>query len=311
MTRRSKPNSGRDLTRARSALSRASWTIEDRLVWGGADLARGAFELIRWPFERAAWAFERGLVWPLQKRTGDWNEALRIGGAMGLALLAVAAGVLGLILAAGSGGGGTMVARVSESTTLTAPPAQQAPPQKPAQAAPVLHGGPPDFAAETGVGAAKATGTPTPAGTGADGADQAAATDSSATSAAAAAPGLATASTETKIVAAGPGATKVAHRFAAAFVDFETGQVDGEVRTAFAATATPQLSRSLLHRPPRLPANVKVPKAKVLNVVPGPKHGDTYALSVSLLRVGVTSELRIDMERDPQSAEWRVTDVRG
>ena len=29
----------------------------------------------------------------------------------------------------------------------------------------------------------------------------------------------------------------------------------------------------------------------VLNVVPGPRHGDTFTLSASLLRVGVASEL--------------------
>ena len=56
---------------------------------------------------------------------------------------------------------------------------------------------------------------------------------------------------------------------------------------------------------------MKVPKAKVLNIVSGPKQGDTYNLSVSLLRVGVTSELRIDMQRDKKTGEWRVTDVLG
>ena len=43
----------------------------------------------------------------------------------------------------------------------------------------------------------------------------------------------------------------------------------------------------------------KVPEAKVLNIVAGPKHGDVYTLSVSLLRVGVTSELRLDMQKTP------------
>jgi hypothetical protein len=72
---------------------------------------------------------------------------------------------------------------------------------------------------------------------------------------------------------------------------------------------------------------VKVPKAKVLNVVAGPKHGETYTMSVSLLRVGVTSELRLDMQKTPAAkgspdstggastesdkARWLVTDVLG
>ena len=67
---------------------------------------------------------------------------------------------------------------------------------------------------------------------------------------------------------------------------------------------------------------MKVPKAKVLNIVAGPRHGDTYTLSVSLLRVGVTSELRLDMQKTPDEqsrrrldesdkVRWLVTDVLG
>ena len=52
-----------------------------------------------------------------------------------------------------------------------------------------------------------------------------------------------------------------------------------------------------------------MPKAKVLNIVSGPKQGDTYTLSVSLLRVGVTSELRVEMQR--VKGRWVLTDVLG
>ena len=97
----------------------------------------------------------------------------------------------------------------------------------------------------------------------------------------------------------GPAAIAVARKFAGAFVLYETGRDTAAVKTAFHATATPELAKALLKRPPRLPADVKVPKAKVLNIVAGPKHGDTYTLSVSLLRVGVTSELRLDMQKTP------------
>jgi hypothetical protein len=82
------------------------------------------------------------------------------------------------------------------------------------------------------------------------------------------------------------------------------------VRKAFGQTATPELSHSLLRRPPRLPANVTVPKAKVVNVVAGPSHGGVYSLSVSLLRVGVTSELRLEMEQ-LKNKQWQVTNVLG
>jgi hypothetical protein len=55
---------------------------------------------------------------------------------------------------------------------------------------------------------------------------------------------------------------------------------------------------------------VKVPRAKVLNVVAGPSRDGVYKVSVSLLRVGVTSELRLDMEK-LKNADWRVTNVLG
>ncbi|HEX5375741.1 MAG TPA: hypothetical protein VFW48_06255, partial [Solirubrobacterales bacterium] len=114
-----------------------------------------------------------------------------------------------------------------------------------------------------------------------------------------------------KVVDPGPAAIDVARRFSDAFVLYETGRNDAKVRAALDATASPRLTQALLRRPPRLPANVDVPKAKVLNVVPGPRSGDTFTLSASLLRVGVTSELRIDVQRDEGSGRWQVTDVLG
>jgi hypothetical protein len=105
-------------------------------------------------------------------------------------------------------------------------------------------------------------------------------------------------------------AKKVARRFAEAFVVYEVGGIDTKVRKAFGQTGTKQLSRSLLHRPPRQPASVKVPQAKVVNVVAGPSNGSVYTVSVSLLRVGVTSELRLEMEQGV-GKQWQVTNVLG
>jgi hypothetical protein len=105
-------------------------------------------------------------------------------------------------------------------------------------------------------------------------------------------------------------AKQTARHFAEAFVVYETGGVDARVRKVFGATTTKQLSKSLLHRPPRQPASVKVPRAKVVNVVAGPSKGTVYSVSVSLLRVGVTSELRLELERGP-GKKWQVTDVLG
>ncbi len=109
---------------------------------------------------------------------------------------------------------------------------------------------------------------------------------------------------------AGPAAIAVARDFAGAFVLYETGTSDDSVRKKFGATATPALAKALLRRPPRLPANVKVPKAKVVNVVPAPSNGRVYPVSVSLLRVGLTSELRLEMEQ-LKGGGWRVTNVLG
>lgn len=109
---------------------------------------------------------------------------------------------------------------------------------------------------------------------------------------------------------AGPAAIAVARKFAGAFVVYETGGGSGEVRKAFEATAVPQVTKALLQRPPRQPAGLKVPKAKVLNVVPAPSHDRVYPVSVSLLRVGATSELRLEMEQ-LKNRQWRVTNVLG
>jgi hypothetical protein len=105
-------------------------------------------------------------------------------------------------------------------------------------------------------------------------------------------------------------AKRVARRFTEAFVVYEIGDTDAKVREAFGQTSTKQLSRSLLRRPPRQPASVKVPRAKVVNVVAGPSKGSIYTVSVSLLRVGVTSELRLEMEQGV-GKKWQVTNVLG
>ena len=285
----------------RSSLANAAFAVEERVVWGGVDVLRSVVEVVKWPFERAAWALERGVIWPLEERTGKWSEPVRVAGVAALALLAVAAGVFGLLWASGSGGGAAP-RQVDAVVPVTPPVVRQAPQEKLAAAAPVLHGAVPDFSPKAD--AAKASGADAAKGSEAAG---------SSTATAAADPSSASTSSATaaKVVPAGPAATKVAQRFAGAFVLYETGKDTDEVREAFAATATPQLTHQLLQRPPRQPANVKVPKAKVLNVVAGPRQGNTYTLSVSLLRVGITSELRLTMERDEKTGEWQVTDVLG
>ncbi|HEU4944263.1 MAG TPA: hypothetical protein VFT10_03790 [Solirubrobacterales bacterium] len=261
-------------------------------AWDGVEMLRGVPDAVKWPFERLAWVVERGLIWPLGERTASWSRPLRTSGVAALALVAIGAGVLGLRLASDSGTAGEVTAA---APVVAAPVAAQPIEETPAPAAPVLQGAAPDFKPEADSGASKvasAAAIPAAATPKAD-----ASTPSSSPAA--------------KAEPAGPAALQVARQFAGAFVLFETGVDNEEVRTVFAKTATPQLSRSLLQRPPRLPANAKVPQAKVLNIVAGPQHGETYTLSVSLLRLGVTSELRVTMERDKASGDWQVTDVIG
>lgn len=283
----------------RSSFADAAFAVEERLVWGGADLLRGALDAIKWPFERAIWALERGLVWPLEERTDGWSGSMRASGALALALLAGGAGVLGLVWVSGSGGGGS----ATRAQEASAPAVTATPLTAPAKPAPVLHGPAPDFKPTTPTDSAKSDATTnSSAGSAEAGTAVSSATPTELSS---------TPSSKAPVVPAGPAATAVARRFANAFVLYETGQTDSKVRAAFAATATPKLARQLLRRPPRLPANVKVPKAKVLNIVPGPKRGDTYTMSISLLRVGVTSELRIAMQLDKRSGKWHVEEILG
>lgn len=118
------------------------------------------------------------------------------------------------------------------------------------------------------------------------------------------------ADTSVKGPPAGPAAVAVARKFADAFVVYETGGTTSTVRQAFKATATPVVTKALLQRPPHQPAGIKVPKAKVLNVVPAPSHDRIYPVSVSLLRVGATSELRLELEQ-LKNKQWRVANVLG
>jgi hypothetical protein len=275
----------------RVAASDSLWLAQDRVRTGTGSA-----------FERLGFAVQEHLAWPLQDRAaamGTPGRALSGAAAAVLAAGALAAG----LLAAGSGSSaGPVPTQVAVNTSAPAKP--KAPEPKPAE--PTLEGAAPVFEAPepappAEVDPAEAIVKPAPADSGAS--SEGAAAASSSASAPAQAP-------EVDGPPAGPEAIAVARDFASAFVLYETGETDSEVRTAFAETAAPALSRALLERPPRLPANVEVPKAKVLNAVPAPSHGDVYPVSVSLLRVGVTSELRIDMEQR-KGEGWRVTNVLG
>jgi hypothetical protein len=283
----------------RSSLADAAWAVEDRVVWGAADVLQDMVDAIR-------------------EEVALWSRPVRAAALAGTIVLAAAGVAAGVIVSDPSGGDRPSAPEIVRvSAPGTPPPVATTPSAKAAEATggAVLQGSTPDFAEEQGGGVTKAEAATEPP------ASHIAAGATDTPGVAAEATGAAGGGSEV----AGPEAIAVAREFAGAFVLYETGHDTAAVKTVFHQTAIPDLAKALLARPPRLPANVKVPEAKVLNVVAGPKHGDTYTVSVSLLRVGVTSELRLDMQKmqtgggastetNPDSSkqsEWLVTDVLG
>jgi hypothetical protein len=294
----------------RSAAADRLWEAQDRLRGGLPAAAARVADVVAWPLERVSFAVREKLLWPAQDRAETMGAPSRALATGAVVLLAAGAGVAGLVWAAPdrphNDAATTSVTPASEPLAVA-----KAAPEQPAE--PTLHGAAPVFKptdaqpgsevdpAEAIVKSTQGEESPSSAAT---------------SSTASEAPSSSTASSSSARQQsvdgppAGPQAIAVAGDFAGAFVLYETGEDNSEVRQAFGETATPALAKALLRRPPRLPANVKVPKAKVVNVVPAPSHGNIYPVSVSLLRVGLTSELRLEMEKRKADG-WRVTNVLG
>ena len=269
-------------------------------------------------FEDVSLALREHLVWPLEDRLlglGDRGRAALAGGAVML-VLGIGFGASSLGGSGGSQPAATPVAAAPVAVPHNAPatPAAQPKPEE------TLHGAAPVFEPAPKSGGAKlgesegleSTPSAATAATAANTGNPATDTISSSPAARPAAGASASSATPAPAAGppAGPPAIAVARKFAEGFVVYETGGEASAYREAFRATATPELKKALLRRPPHQPAGVKVPKAKVLNIVPAPSHGSAYPLSVSLLRVGVTSELRLEMEQ-LKNQGWRVTNVLG
>jgi hypothetical protein len=290
----------------RSAIADSVWSAQDRARSGFAS----AFRAAGGGFERIAFPLQERVAWPLADRAGTMGGPARALSFALVVLLAAAAGVGGLVWAAPDKGQNaaatTAVAAPAAAPIANAKEASEQVPEPTLQgAAPVFK--PAGGQAASEVDPAKPTAKSSPPGSAA--AEQVPASSSTATSSSSAAKPEAQASAVDG-PPAGPAAVSVAREFSGAFVVYETGGSDAAVRRTFGETATPQLAKALLRRPPRLPANVEVPKAKVVNVVAGPSHDDVFSVSVSLLRVGLTSELRLEME-ERKGGEWRVTNVLG
>lgn len=260
------------------------------------------------------------LLWPIEDRFLGLGERGRAAVAAGAVALALGIGIGGYSLINSGGSQPAEVGPVAAVAERTPQPAPSTPAPKP-DPEPTLHGAAPVFKAPQDTGkseldeseaiASSAPSADTSSNTGNPATDTissspAARPTEAATSSAS--PAAATDSVDGP--PAGPAAIAVARKFAATFVQYETGADEDAVRESFTATATAELTKALMQRPPHQPAGVEVPKAKVLNVVAAPSHGKVYPLSVSLLRVGVTSELRLEMEQ-LKDRGWRVTNVLG
>ncbi|HEX6780913.1 MAG TPA: hypothetical protein VF125_02660 [Solirubrobacterales bacterium] len=252
------------------------------------------------------------VLWPLEDRFLGLDDAARAAVAGGAVVLALAIGIGGYSLASSGGDSASAptVAVESDPSPLPAPkPVPEPEPTPTLQgAAPVFRG--PEQAKASKVDGSKAVETEAPTAATASANTGNPATDTISSNPAAPDAGATASRASVEGPPAGPAAVAVARKFADAFVVYETGGDTGEVRRAFQATAAPKVTKALLQRPPRQPAGLEVPKAKVLNVVPAPSHNRIYPVSVSLLRVGATSELRLEMEQ-LKNEQWRVVNVLG
>ncbi|HEX8751837.1 MAG TPA: hypothetical protein VF731_00325 [Solirubrobacterales bacterium] len=308
-----------------AAAHEAALAIEEKVIWPSEDALRAAGGGARRGADGLLWFLQRRLLWPLQDRIGGLQASGQLVATTIAVLVAVALGVAGVLWATSGGSGGATPAQRVADTQVAHVPAPATPSPEKSKPAPTLHGAAPVFAApkegEAKVGSAKGVASAAASSssvTAEEGYEPtaAASSTSAATGKISSSPQAATDSTAARANVAyngppaGPEAIAVARKFASAFVVYEVGGTEGRVRSAFHATATRELSRALLRRPPKQPATVKVPQAKVVNVVAAPSHGSVYPVSVSLLRVGVTSELRLEMEK-LKKGQWQVVNLLG
>jgi hypothetical protein len=262
-------------------------------------------------------ALREHLLWPLEDGLLGLGDRGRVAVAGGAVVLALGLGIGGYSLL---GSGSSEPVAKSPVAVVTPKPAKPAPaaaaPAEKPEPEPTLHGAAPVFKPVEGeekVGASKGVEAAAAPATAAANTGNPATDTITSSPAARAAAATTSKATDKELPAgppAGPAAIAVARKFADTFVVYETGGDETLVRKAFDATATPELTKALMRRPPRQPAGVEVPQAKVLNIVAAPSHGTIYPLSVSLLRVGATSELRLEMEQLKDQG-WRVTNVLG
>lgn len=289
--------------------------LQARVLWPIADGLRDLIHAIGRGLGQLSYGFRRTVVWPVTDRLSLLSGPGRVLVVAGVAVV-VAVGVAAVL--ATSTKDTAAIVRSDDVADAPAPAADTVPAPTQKAPEPTLHGATPVFKPQAAKPAAqpKADTSAQSASSGAPPAE----TETGSGSSPAATEKISSYPTASRPTAAeanaipgptaGAAAIAVAREFSGAFVVYETKGKSSNVRKAFSSTATQELTKALLKRPPRQPSGVKVPKAKVLNIVPGPSRGGVFTVSVSLLRVGVTSELRLEMEKLKKQG-WRVTNVLG
>ena len=266
-------------------IRKIAWKLERRVIWTGADAARSALDSAMWPFRRLRWTVERRVLWPLQDGIPAQGGTGRL--ALGVSLAAAVAVAGGAALIFGLPGSADDAPAVHRSAHAVQTGAAASTPAPVKAGAPTLQGAPPNFEP-----------APSPAEAPSD------------------TPGIPAnriADPKPSAIPAAPGgethAIDTARDFAGAFVLYEVGEGGPKVKRAFSRTATPGLAKALARRPPRLPGSIDVPRARVLNVILGERNKRQVDASVSLLRLGDLSELRLTLIRGRHG--WAVSEVRG
>ena len=249
----------------------AALTVEEGVVWRGADAARELAERAgdSWFGHSAARVrrlVERRVAWPLADGLRDSGELARTSIATAAVVAALVAGAGGAMLAADGEGTGPAPAVAGPAVAVPVAVAD-------GTSSRTLEGVTPNFASSP---RAASEAGPEPA-------------------------------TPARPVPSEP-AARAAWRFTQAFVLYEVGRAS-EAADELERLATPALARSLADSPPRLPAEANVPKARVLNVVLGKGRGRRVDASVSLVRLQAVSELRLTLRRS--DGGWRVAAVLG
>lgn len=233
----------------------AAWGFEERVLWRGSDVARGALEHASERLQPLQRLIQTRLTWPLTDAFRARSARARSAVVAAAAATAIAAGAAGALTAA-------------DGEPASAP------------AAPVVASVPVPEASD-GVLQGVTPTLPT---------------------------GDAPVPPAPEVKPSAPPA-QVAWEFAQAFVGYEVGRSSEKTAAAFAATATPPLAKALAGDPPRLPADRKVPRARVLNVVLADATKKQMTASVSLVRMRALSEVRLTLTKEGDG--WRVAQVLG